>query len=291
MSGYLVLANRNAGSTVHDVVEEACRSLGSEQIATGSPDEIDDAVDALDGRVLVVAGGDGSLHAVVDRLWRRDLLDQVELGLLPLGTGNDLARGLGIPLDPSEAAELVLHGTATPLDLLVDDAGAIVVNAVHAGVGAEAAERSESMKDKLGKAAYPLGALLAAVRESGWDLRVEVDGEALFIDGPVLMVGIGNGPSIGGGTRLVPPARFDDGRLDVVVVTAVGPAARVAFGQALRKGEHLEREDVVVVTGTEVRITGDEVRYDADGEVSDPVTARTYRVVPGAWLLITAAGG
>ena len=285
---YLVVANRNAGTAARDVVEEACRALGAEQVATGDAAEIDEAIDALDGRVLVVAGGDGSLHAVVDRLWQRGLLGQVELGLLPLGTGNDLARGLGLPLDPLEAAEVVLAGTVKPLDLLVDDAGGVVVNAVHAGLGAEAADRSEGMKDRLGKLAYPLGALIAAVRESGWDVRVSVDGADLPVEGPVLLVGVGNGPSIGGGTVLCPSARFDDGRLDVVVSTSVGAAARIAFGQALRKGEHLERDDVVTATGTEVRISGEPVRYDADGEVSDEVTDRTYRVVRAAWKLRTA---
>ena len=283
---HLVVANRNAGTAEQEVVEEACRVLGAEQVATGEPEEIDAALDALDGRVLVVAGGDGSVHAVVARLWERGQLGEVELGLLPLGTGNDLARGLGIPLEPAEAAELVLRGTARPLDLLVDDGGGVVVNAVHAGLGAEAADRSEGMKDRLGKLAYPLGALVAAVRESGWDLRVEVDGRPLAFDGPVLMVGVGNGPSIGGGTMLCPTARFDDGRLDVLVATAVGPGARVAFGQALRKGEHLERDDVVTATGREVRIAGEPVRYDADGEVSDEVTDRIYRVEPAAWRLV-----
>ncbi|HEX8582436.1 MAG TPA: hypothetical protein VF640_08905, partial [Acidimicrobiales bacterium] len=80
-----------------------------------------------------------------------------------------------------------------------------------------------------------------------------------------------------------------DGLLDVVVSTAVGPAARVAFGAALRSGEHVDRDDVLSATGREVRIAGDPVPHNADGEVSDPVASRTYRVEPGAWTVIAPA--
>jgi diacylglycerol kinase family enzyme len=157
------------------------------------------------------------------------------------------------------------------------------------------------MKDTLGPLAYPVGALLAGVRERGWVLEVTVDGTvvapgdatggALGGQSPpsVLMVGVGNGRSIGGGTELFPTAVPDDGLADVVVVRATGPAARIAFGAALRKGTHLGRDDVAHVRGREVRIAGDAVRHNADGEVSDEVTERSYRLVPGAWSLVVPA--
>jgi diacylglycerol kinase family enzyme len=100
------------------------------------------------------------------------------------------------------------------------------------------------------------------------------------------MVGVGNGPMIGGGTPLCPGALPDDGLLDVVVACATGPAARAAFGAALRNGSHVDRDDVVTARGTVVRISGDAVAYDADGELEDGVTDRTYRVEPGAWSLV-----
>ena len=289
MTEFLVVANANAGTTERDAVAEACAVLGErgdvEQVDTGDPDELDAVLDRVGGRVLVVAGGDGSLHLAVDRLRTRGELASTDLALLPLGTGNDLARGVGIPLEPAEAARCVLEGTSRPLDLLVDDAGGIVLNAVHAGLGAEAARRSERLKERAGMVGYKLGALVAAVRESGWQLRVEVDGEVLVEDEHVLLVGVGNAPTIGGGTPLVPAAVPDDGRLDVVVSLATGPAARAVFGAALRSGSHVERDDVVTASGTEVRISGEPVRHDADGELTDEVTDRTYRVDPGAWSL------
>lgn len=297
MGGYVVLANANAGSAEEEAVEAACDVLRAdaptELVGTASDQDVDGVLDGLDGRQLVIAGGDGSVHLVAQRLHDRGEADRTSLGLVPLGTGNDLARCLGIPLEPEEAAGVVVGGTVRRLDLLEDDAGGVVVNAVHAGLGAEAAQRSESMKDGLGPLAYPIGALLAGVQEDGWTLEVTVDGQRVAPDdGPVLMVGICNGSTIGGGAPLCALAVPDDGKLDVVVVAAHGPASRTAFGAALRKGRHLERDDVVHTTGTEVRIAGDPVRYNADGEVSDAVASRSYRVRPSAWgLFVPRPGG
>ncbi|HEX6418689.1 MAG TPA: diacylglycerol kinase family protein [Acidimicrobiales bacterium] len=288
-TGFVILANAAAGSADEEAVGAAAARLRSagpvDVVATGSDGEIDAVLGDVDGRVLVVAGGDGSVHAAVARLRALDLAGTVGVGLVPLGTGNDLARGTGIPPDPAAAADLVATGRARPADLVVDDAGGVVVNAVHAGLGAEAADRSESLKGALGPLAYPLGALIAGVREPGWELEVAADG-AVVHRGPALMVGVGNGPSIGGGTELFPGAAIDDGRADLVVVTAVGAAARAAFAAALRSGDHLGRDDVVALRATDVAVSGDAVRHNADGEVSDAVGRRRYRVEPAAWRLI-----
>ncbi len=157
-------------------------------------------------------------------LLARDELAERPVGLIPMGTGNDLARSLGIPLDPCEAVEVVLRGRERPMDLLVAGDGTIVVNAVHVGVGALAAEEATPLKPLLRRVAYAAGALLAGVRAKGWHLRVRADGRTIA-DGRrrILMVGVGNGTSIGGGTPLTPQARPDDGLADVVVSFAVSP--------------------------------------------------------------------
>jgi diacylglycerol kinase family enzyme len=290
-SGFLVVANGNAGSAERAEVDTALGILAEAAPVrlrpTASPDDVDAVLDGVDDRTVVVAGGDGSLHLVVARLRARGQA-AAPVGLVPLGTGNDFARGAGVPLDPADAARRIVDGRPRPIDVLVDDDGGIVVNAVHAGVGAAAADRAEGMKDRLGPLAYPVGAVLAAVRADGWRLDVTVDGTPLPLPGDrVLMVGVGNGPSIGGGTPLCPGAEPDDGALDVVVACATGPAARAAFGRALRSGRHVERDDVVAVRGRQVRITGDAVGYDADGELDENVTDRTYRVEPAAWSLVS----
>ena len=289
-TGFLVLANASAGSADDEAITavvERLRAAGPVDTArTGSEDEVDDALGDLGERVLVVAGGDGSVHTAVARLRSLGLAGTAAVGVVPLGTGNDLARGLGIPTEPVEAAGLVASGLAArQADLIVDDAGGVVVNAVHAGLGAEAAERAAGLKDSLGPLAYPLGALIAGVRESGWDLEVVADGTSVH-RGPVLMVGVGNGSSIGGGTELFPGALVDDGQADVVIVTSVGPAARTAFAGALRSGDHVARDDVLALRAADVVVSGDPVRHNADGEVTDEIERRRYTVEPAAWRLI-----
>lgn len=289
--GILLVANPQAGTAQEARIEAAWAVLAAEaevEVArSGGPTELDRALAQLDGRMLVLAGGDGSAHFAVQALFRRDapLLARTAIGLVPLGTGNDLACGLGIPEDPEEAARVCLTGKARLLDLLTTDYGEVVVNASHAGLGAAAAEQSSPMKPWLGPVAYPLGALIAGVRTSGWDLTVTVDGSRVR-QGPTLMVGVANAPCIGGGTRLCPPAQPDDGLLDVVVVNAVGPAARLAFGAALRNEAHLDREDVLHLQGRSVTIAGEPVMHDLDGELTDERSSCTYTVVPRAWNLV-----
>jgi diacylglycerol kinase family enzyme len=100
------------------------------------------------------------------------------------------------------------------------------------------------------------------------------------------MVGVANGPTIGGGTPLCPMARADDGRLDVVVVVAAGPAARVGFAAALRAGTHLDRDDVHHRQGIRVQVSGEPVRHDVDGELDAEIATRSYRIQPAAWSLL-----
>jgi YegS/Rv2252/BmrU family lipid kinase len=295
MQRLLVVVNRSAGTADDEAVAAAVAELRRYAevavAATGDEAELDGAVAARDGRRLVVVGGDGSVHAVVRALDRAGALDPADpLGIVPLGTGNDLARALGVPLDPVAAAAVVATGVVRDLDLLRDDAGGLVVNAVHAGVGPRAYAAAARVKPVLKRAAFPVGAVLAGLTTTGWDLAVEVDGRAVGT-GRVLMAAVCNGPTIGGGRLLAPDARLDDGLADVVVCTATGPLARAAFALALLTGRHTARDDVLVVTGRAVTFSGSPLALDADGELGDEVPYRTWRVQRGAWSVVTARGG
>jgi YegS/Rv2252/BmrU family lipid kinase len=289
--GLLLVTNPEAGSAA----EAAVKAVVSELVAAGADvrnaecsgeGELADVLRGREGRQVVVVGGDGSVHTLVAALDRDGALAEAgAIGIIPLGTGNDLARTLGIPLeDPVAAAQLVLSGRSRRLDLFDDDAGGVVVNAVHAGLGAEAGEAAASWKNRLGAAAYAVGSVVAGATSPGWRLRVDVDGEVLDAgQEPVLMVGLGNGRTIGGGTELAPDAEPDDGLIDVVVSLATGPAARVAYAAALKSGDHLGRGDVRTARGRQVAIRGDAFPLNADGELSGPVTERTWTIRPGAW--------
>jgi YegS/Rv2252/BmrU family lipid kinase len=287
---HVLVVNDDAGSTEAEAVDAAAdvlREVGEvDVVRTADRADLDAVLAPDDGRRRVICGGDGSLHLAVERLRALDRT-RTPLGLVPLGTGNDLARGVGLPFDdPAAAARRVRDGVPTAMDLLVDDAGRICVNALHAGVGADASARAAALKDRLSTVAYPVGAVLAGVAAEGVRTRIEVDGEVL-IDEDALLVAVTNGTCFGGGAEVCPDARPDDGQLDVLAVTAVGPVARAAFALALNAGEHLDRDDVHVTVGREVTIRGQDLRYVVDGELGDgPEPERTWRVEPGAWQLV-----
>ena len=285
----LVVTNDLAGRTEGETVRAALAVLetaGAVELVTCQDEpDLDRVLDRRNGRLLVVVGGDGSLHTTVKHLWRRGEAAACVVGLIPLGTGNDFARGVGIPLDANEAAKLIIDGRHRPVDLIVDDTGGVVVNAVHVGVGADAAAVARPLKRWLRIGAFPTGAVIAGAIARGQRLRITVDGRVIASGRRrVLMAGLSNAPSIAGGTAtLGPHARPTNGTAEVTVSFAAGPLARVGYALALRNGRHPQRQDVRQLPGRVVTISGAAFNVDADGELSGPIVARTWRVEPGAW--------
>ena len=294
MDPLLLITNTDAGSTDADALGRAVavlrRSTDVEVCRTSNPGELDGVLHRRGGRRLVVAGGDGTLHAVVAALHRRAELKDAVLSLIPLGTGNDFARGADIPLDPEDAARLVVDGEVRRLDLLVDCVGEVVVNNVHVGVGAQASRKAHKWKGRLGRAGYAVGAALASVKPPFVRLRVEVDGDLVAdFDRPILQVAVGNGPTVGGGTELAPEADAEDGKVDLMVSFAVGPLSRFGYVAGLRRGDHHERDDVLYLRGSQVSVSGQSFYCSADGEVYGPERRRTWRVEPGAFSMTLPA--
>jgi len=297
----LVITNADAGTADDEALNNALTTLREkcsvDLQATSHAGELDGVLQRAGSRRIVVAGGDGSLHAVVAALHRRHELDRAVVGLLPMGTGNDFARSLDIPLDPQGAAQVVLSGEVRRMDLVVDELGEVVVNNVHVGAGAEASRRGAGLKEtlgsigvgrvNLGKLAYPIGAAMSAIGEPSVHLHVELDGEVVTdVDHPVLMVSIGNGANVGGGTELTPEADPQDGEVDVMISHAVGAMAKLGYVLHLRRGEHHRRDDVQYLRGSQVTISGDAFWISADGEVSGPERHRSWHVEPAAYSFI-----
>lgn len=301
MDPLLVITNADAGTADEEALERALEILRAacsvEVQATSKPGELDGVLHRAGSRRIVVAGGDGSLHAVVSALHRRQELEHAVVGLLPMGTGNDFARSLEIPLDIEDAARVVVSGEVRRMDLVVDELGEVVVNNVHVGAGAEASKRGAGIKEKLGsigvgkvnlgKLGYPIGALMSAFDDPSVHLHVEVDGRVVTdVDHPVLMVSIGNGANVGGGTELTPEADPEDGKVDVMISHAVGAVAKVGYALHLRRGEHHHRDDVQYLRGSQVTIAGDEFWISADGEISGPERQRSWHVEPAAYSFV-----
>lgn len=103
---------------------------------------------------------------------------------------------------------------------------------------------------------------------------------------PVLMLAIGNGATVGGGTALTPQADARDGKADVMISRAVGPLARLGYVGGLMVGRHHQRGDVVYLRGREVSVSGEQFWLSADGEISGPERQRTWRLEPSAYSMV-----
>jgi diacylglycerol kinase (ATP) len=287
----LLISNATAGTNEEQALIAAVDVLMEhyhvDHVETSDADELGEALGLAAERRIVVVGGDGSLHAVVNALYSLRLLQESRLGLIPLGTGNDFARGVGLPLDPEEAARVVTADHLVPVDLIVDDRHQVVINNVHLGVGAQASRKAEKWKPrfgkvKLGRLGYVVGALTASVQPDFIEATVTVDGTELAPRGRIAQVAIGNGSTVGGGTELVPGADPSSGQLVVILSRAAGPLSRVAYVLRLRTGKHHLMKEVSRVTGHEVRVQGDSFYLSADGEIDGPHTCREWYLRPGA---------
>jgi YegS/Rv2252/BmrU family lipid kinase len=229
--------------------------------------------------VLVVFGGDGTVHEVANGLPLGG--DGPLVALLPAGTGNDLARALGLPPDPVAAATELTGARPRRLDLL-DCGPRRAANGVNAGFAAAATDTlSRPVKKALGPAAYVVGGIKAGVNPPTWPARVEVDGRV--VEGEALAVVVGNGGSFGGGRWLLPDADLGDGLLDVLVVPASASKARLA--------RHLARDrrlpgDLPRLRGPAATVVTD-MPCRLDGEPFP--TPGSVAVIPGAWQVLVPA--
>ena len=229
--------------------------------------------------VLVVFGGDGTVHEVANGLPLGG--DGPLAALLPAGTGNDLARALGLPPDPVAAATELAGARPRALDLL-DCGPRRAANGVNAGFAAAATDvLSRPVKKALGPAAYLVGGLRAGVSPPTWPARVEVDGRV--VEGEALAVVVGNGGSFGGGRWLIPEADVGDGLLDVLVVPA--GASRVRLARHLARDRRLPC-DLPRLRGPAATVVTD-MPCRLDGEPFP--TPGSVTVLPGAWQVLVPA--
>lgn len=164
---------------------------------------------------IVAAGGDGTVNEVVNAMMATRAGNG--LGIVPFGTANDFASSTGIPLgDPYAALLLALSGQPRLIDIGIVN-GRYFINLASGGFGADVTAATDpALKHALGGAAYSLTALVMAMRATPLDVVITTPAQRF--DGPVLMLAVGNGQQAGGGIRMTPLARIDDGLLDLVIV-------------------------------------------------------------------------
>jgi diacylglycerol kinase (ATP) len=233
---------------------------------------------------LIVGGGDGTIHHIVNAL--DPPCAELELAVLPLGTGNDFARSLGLPLDDlAQAVDLALHGRATPIDLIriTADQTTYLVNAASGGWGGKVAATVATLeKSRWGPFAYWMTAVGELMEIRPFKVQLEIDSRVQTES--VYAVFVTNGRFVGGGFPIAPAARLDDGWLDITLVPVLPTLQLLAAGLNLMLwqpwndpsyGLRCER-------GRRVRIvTEPEMHFSLDGEPTRLVEL-TFEVVPQA---------
>jgi len=244
---------------------------------------------------IVVAGGDGTLSEVVTGLMTAGLAGHVEVGLLPLGTGGDFARTLGIARDPEAAARQLVGAKPRPVDAgrvrFVgrdgEPAETCFVNTATYGISGLVVDLVERAATKVpGPLAFLVGTLRALAQYRVRPVRITVDGELTF-EGPLVLATASNGQWFGGGMHLAPRARVDDGLLDVVVVPEMPVASLLRRLPRLYRGTHIGVEGVSYRQGrvVEVEPLEGDVPIEIDGEPLGRLPLRA-EVVPGAIKLL-----
>ena len=183
---------------------------------------------------IIAHGGDGTLHEVLNGIVDPALCN---LGLIPSGTGNDFAEKIGLPLDPVQAAELILNSEAKPTDYL-DVGGVRCMNVAGIGMDVDVLERCKRGKMK-GKIKYLLSLIQSLFAFKG--IKVHIESEGRVEERDVLIAAACNGSQFGGGIQICPVADVSDGKLNAVIVDCIGGKIKIikAFLE-LMKGRILQ---------------------------------------------------
>ena len=236
-------------------------------------------------------GGDGLVNEVVNGMFTdgNAVNPQASLGIVPCGTGNDLARMLGLPRETLAAARHLARSQRTR----VLDVGEITrtvrgkrerrlfANDANLGFAAEVVERLEGTgKFSRGTLPYFTALLRTALRHRNHAMTLQIDGRESA--GSLTTVLICNGRSTGGGMRVAPDAILDDGLFDVVVVGSLRPWQILWHAPKIYRGTHVAIRKVSVERARTITVASPErLAVVADGELVGESPA-TFRVLPAA---------
>jgi diacylglycerol kinase (ATP) len=254
-------------------------------------------VDGIDA--LVVVGGDGMVHLGVNLM----ALTNLPLGIVAEGTGNDISRGLGLPIRDVGAAVDMIDTEMTRGGRTID--AVRVTDLTHLGmvewyVGVLSAGFDAAVNATTNRLRWPSGSaryVRALLKELGglapFGYRIDVDGEVFEFPGT--LVSVANGVAIGGGMLIAPHAQFDDGLADVIMAQALSRRALLGVFPKVYKGAHLSHPALSMVRGQVVTLEAvpglgvpPPAAY-ADGEPLGPLPLRC-EVVPGALRVLAPAG-
>ncbi len=230
---------------------------------------------------IVAAGGDSTINEVINGMAQAASEGAATgtLGIIPLGTANDLAFTLGIPTELRAACERLRDGQPRIIDLCrVNDR--YFVNNSAVGLEPSVTLEAEKITRVKGTLRYLVAALRAIMKSPAWYARIAWDGGSY--EGSIVLISVGNGARTGG-FYLTPNAEVDDGTLDFVFASAMGRLALLRLLPQTFSGKHIHHPEVTYRQTTKLTIEIDETPLHTDGEI---ITRRAkklvYDIFPGA---------
>ncbi len=285
-------AGKNRGGALGIAVAQRLRAAGEEVVdlsdesyAAARDRALGAITQGLD--VLAVVGGDGMAHLGVNLCAGTE----TTMALVAAGTGNDIARGLGLPVhDPIAGADLVTTAVPRRIDAVrhVDEHGETQWYAGVLGAGFDSLvnERANTWPWPRGQMRYNLAIARELPLFKAIPYAVTVDG--VRHETRAMLVVVGNGPSYGGGMRVVPDAAFDDGLADVLILHEISTLEFLKVFPTVFKGTHVGHPSVEVIRGRSVTLEADGIVAYADGERFAALPL-TVEVVPGALSVLAPA--
>jgi len=273
-------AGKGKGARARDVVLTRLRDAGL-VVRNLEGRDADEALDlarqcVADGvDALVVCGGDGMAHLGAQAV----ATTGIPLGIIPAGTGNDVARYFDLPRkDPLAAAERVIAFQPRTIDL-ARSGTKYFITVLAAGFDAIVNERANRMTWPKGQMRYNLATLAELRVFEPLPYTIELDGETRRLD--AMMVAVGNGPSYGGGLRMTEGAVLDDGLLDVVIIKPMSKTSLVKTYPKLFKGTHVTHAQYEHHLARTVTVAAPGIVSYADGERFGALPL-TIECAPGA---------
>jgi diacylglycerol kinase (ATP) len=269
----IVNAKARSGATQLRAAVEALERQGITPVHRdcGSREDLSPLIvrDSGDVDCVVVGGGDGTINAAALGVIERNL----PLGILPMGTANDLARTLGIPPDISSAAQIIAAGATREIDLgLVNDRP--FFNVASIGLSAELAqELTGEIKRRYGRLGYAFTALRILSRARPFRAVIESEMEKARV--LTLQIAVGNGLYYGGGNAVERTAAIDDQRLDLYSLEVRRAWKLALMARSFRSGEHGAWDEVRAIRAKAFTIRTRRPRpVNADGEIVTQTPAR-----------------
>ena len=261
---------RGAGLTVRDLQgRDASEALDLARQCVA------DGVDAV-----VVCGGDGMVHLAVQAV----ATTGTPLGIIPAGTGNDVARYFDLPRkDPDAAVDRVIAGTTRSVDL-ARSGSQFFVTVLAAGFDAVVNERANRMTWPKGQMRYNIATLAELRVFEPLPYTLQLDDQRISLE--AMLVAVGNGPSFGGGLRITEGAILDDGLLDVVIIKPISKPDLIRTYPKLFKGTHIHHPQYEHHLVRSVTVAAPGIIAYADGERFGPLPL-TVECAPGALTVLS----